>query len=527
MSQRFRNVRVLTNWAKSSACERSVLLAVILFAQLGNPVFAADNANFNLGRTAYEAKDYATAYTYWEKGAQENSPEALRWLGILYSKGNGVERNDQKALELYEKALNQGDKDAAYALAYKYREMKDYANAKTWYLKVIEQDDLNPTNALLELAEMYERGEGVSQDYERAFMLTLRTANSTGKGPYNLGRLYLHGIGVGKNEAMAYKWLKSASAVSYAPAKEALAKFDAPPSLSEATVAKWVEAEALATTDKAKAFPLMLEAAEMGHWRAMIPVAEAYLNGVGVPQDDVKARMWYKKAAEFEVPEAIKAYADMLREGKGGPASGEYAKIWYTRAVQLAHWPALYELGVLNDGNYGVPKNPEKAAYWYRRSASTGNVQAKQVLADRGLPEKIAKPVTQTATTADPISEYNKQQAFIDRINKYGPSTESISAYSYDVAVYCSWGGQRCREFQSKQNSLINQNNRNAASQNSQRLWNVYGNGGSQGQRSSSGFSYTQQTTDRYNQTVRRSEEQRKMNQYKQELNQKIYGRRY
>ena len=75
MSQRFRNVRVLTNWAKSSACERSVLLAVILFAQLGNPVFAADNANFNLGRTAYEAKDYATAYTYWEKGAQERSEE--------------------------------------------------------------------------------------------------------------------------------------------------------------------------------------------------------------------------------------------------------------------------------------------------------------------------------------------------------------------------------------------------------------------------------------------------------------------
>jgi TPR repeat protein len=488
---------------------------------------ADENENYKKGLSAYTAKDYATAKTYWEKGIEEGSSEAMRKLGYLYSKGWGVERDDRKAVELYEQAATAGHPDAPYILGYKYREMKEYASAKKWYLKAMEKEGPLGVTAMVELGEMYEAGEGVPQDYERAFMLYLSARSTLSSTHFRMSRLYMEGKGVHQHPGMAYKWLKKAT--NYEPAKEALAKFDGIPKITEEEKQALKQAEELADTDPEQAFPFYLKAAEAGHWKALVAVAKGYLKGVGVAQDDVQARKWLKRAAEVDDPESMKLYADMLREGKGGPANGEYAKIWYERAMHHQYWPALYELGVMNDGGHGIPKNEEKAAYWYRRSAAAGNSKAKEILAARGLPEKIAKPTPQTtaqtppAATPRPMSEYEKQQAFIQHINQYGPNTESLSTYSYDVAVYCSWGGKRCGEFQAKKNSYINQHNRNAAAQNAERLRNVYSNRNSYNSRPSSGFTYTQQVTDRYNQNVRQAEEKRKMDEYKRDLHYKIY----
>lgn len=507
-----------------------VPLAILMFfTGSGDLANAIGDENYTKGLKAYNTKDYTTARAYWEKSVEEGSFNAMQKLGYLYSKGWGVERDDQKAVELYKQAEAAGHPDAPYILGYKYREMKEYASAQKWYLKAMEKEGPLGVAAMVELGEMYETGEGVPQDYERAFMLYLAAKSTMGSTHFRMGKLYLEGKGVHQHPGMAYKWFRNA--LAYEPAKEALAKFDGPPQVSEEATQAFKQAEELATTDPEQAFPFYLKAAEAGHQKALPIVAIGYHGGVGVAQDDTQARKWLKRAAEVDHPEAMKLYADMLRDGKGGSANGEYAKIWYERAAQRRHWPALYELGVMNDGGHGIPQNKEKAAYWYRRSAAEGNTKAKEVLAARGLPEKIAKPAAPKITaktppkeTPRPLSEYEKQQAFIEHINKYGPNTESLSTYSYDVAVYCNWGGKRCGEFQAKKNSYIKQHNRNAAAQNAQRLRNVY-SGNSYNSRTTSGFTYTQQVTDRYNQNVRQSEEKRKMNEYKQELNRKIYRR--
>ena len=64
-------------------------------------------------------------------------------LGVCYSNGTGVEKDEQKAVELYQKAAEQGDANAQYNLGWCYESgtavEKDEQKAVEWYKKAAEQ----------------------------------------------------------------------------------------------------------------------------------------------------------------------------------------------------------------------------------------------------------------------------------------------------------------------------------------------------------------------------------------------------
>ena len=61
------------------------------------------------------------------------------------------------------------------------------------------------------LGAMYDRGQGVSQDYKQAFEWYQKSAHR-GYAPaqYNVGQMYHHGLGVPKNLIYAYSWFNLA-----------------------------------------------------------------------------------------------------------------------------------------------------------------------------------------------------------------------------------------------------------------------------------------------------------------------------
>lgn len=101
------------------------------------------------------------------------------------------------------------------------------------------------------------------------------------------------------------------------------------------------------------------------------------------------------------------------------------------------------------------------------------------------------------------------QEAFIERIHKYGPNPTSLQTYYYDVGVYCRYKGPRCASYQQTYRNMENSSNSANELANQRRLNDVYNKSNSSS--SGIGSSYGQATTDRYNSAVKSAAEKERV----------------
>lgn len=135
------------------------LLTLVFCALFAMPAGARSSeeiaATFNSGITAYDAGDYEKAFKIWWELRYEDLA-AMRNLGTMLRKGQGTEKDPQKAAEIYQRAAEAG----------------------------------LPT-AQADLADMYLKGELGPPDLARA--LPLLEAAAAGNHPvaqYQLGQFY-------------------------------------------------------------------------------------------------------------------------------------------------------------------------------------------------------------------------------------------------------------------------------------------------------------------------------------------------
>lgn len=70
------------------------------------------------GINAYNAEDYAKAHELlYPLAMYQRNDEAQLYMGMLYFYGEGVEKDADKAMEWWRKAMKQGNQDAAYRLS--------------------------------------------------------------------------------------------------------------------------------------------------------------------------------------------------------------------------------------------------------------------------------------------------------------------------------------------------------------------------------------------------------------------------
>jgi hypothetical protein len=141
-------------------------LTILLFSIL---ISFNSYANFQDGWNAYEKGDYKTAFNEWKPLAEQGDALAQHNLGVMYSNGSGVLKDNKEAVKWYRKAAEQGDASAQYNLGWMYDNgkgvLKDYKKAHKWYTKAAEQGD---ADAQYNLGWMYDNGEGVLKDYKEA-----------------------------------------------------------------------------------------------------------------------------------------------------------------------------------------------------------------------------------------------------------------------------------------------------------------------------------------------------------------------
>ena len=83
-------VRAFSGIVRSAVLASMMVLAIALSA---SPALAG----FEEGRAAYEAENYELAYKEFRKLAEQGHAGAQRYLGLMYSRGRGVDRSRRAA----------------------------------------------------------------------------------------------------------------------------------------------------------------------------------------------------------------------------------------------------------------------------------------------------------------------------------------------------------------------------------------------------------------------------------------------
>ncbi|MBA4688613.1 MAG: SEL1-like repeat protein [Candidatus Galacturonibacter soehngenii] len=148
----------------------------------------------------YDNRDYEKALNLFIKCAQDGNPIALEKLGLMYSKGIGVDINVELSNTYYEKAFNL------------YNNLLETANDKL-------KSYIN-----YRLGKMYENGLGTAIDYKQAITCyKYAIENSENKyAMYSLGKMYLDGKGADEGsdldsyKSQSYDYIKKSADLDFA-----------------------------------------------------------------------------------------------------------------------------------------------------------------------------------------------------------------------------------------------------------------------------------------------------------------------
>lgn len=125
----------------------------------------------------------------------------------------------------------------------------------------------------------------------------------------------------------------------------------------------------------------MLKAAGAGNVQAQFEAGKMSLQGEAVPQDYAAALGWFHKASDQGDARAMREIGSMIYFGAGVQTDfGETVK-WYRRAADAGLAQAQYDLGTMYYRGVGVPKDRTEAAGWFKQAADQGNVEAAKTLA--------------------------------------------------------------------------------------------------------------------------------------------------
>lgn len=240
-SNRYREVETMAR-SLNMIVTAAFLLSFATAGATADPIEEAAAARLN--------GDYTKALRLLRPLADQGNATAQSSLGFMYATGQGVPLNHAEAAKWYRLAADQGRAPAQY-----------------------------------NLGRMYAKGEGVTRDAVEA-VKWWRAASEQGHSAaqFNLGIMYAEGLGVARNDVEAVKWWRAAAdqgdvhalfnlGVAYANGQ------GVPKSIAEAAA-------------------LYRRAADKGHGPAQVNLGLLYdKGGEGIPQDPVRAYMWFNLAA--------------------------------------------------------------------------------------------------------------------------------------------------------------------------------------------------------------------------------------
>ena len=287
-------------------------------------------ASYEDGGKAYLQKDYSAALENWSKAAQSDDLRALFALGVMYSRGLGVDKDTEKGVDYYRRAADFGFTSAQFNLGLAYYSgvgvEKNIAEAKNWWHQAAEQGHL------------------IAQ--------------------YNFASLLWTGNGTVQDQAQAMHWFRKAKNGGSRDASNFLLTLYAP-------MYKELNSESLDLASRAapgKKIPLVDEI------------------GMYVLGQQAMTKKNYAQAYGFWEPLALDGHIEsqyqlgkLYEFGKGVKPNFDVAMDWYQKAAQKGQGDAQFRLG-----QYHINESPDKneplGLYWIQSAADNNSTEASEFL---------------------------------------------------------------------------------------------------------------------------------------------------
>ncbi|QME99448.1 SEL1-like repeat protein [Escherichia fergusonii] len=349
-------------------------------------------------------QNYDYAYFWFACAAKQNFTEAQYALGYACEHGLGTEKNYSEAIRRYLLAAKEGHKDAQYYLGciYTYRlDVPDNIQAHRWFTLAAEQGCPKAQNdlaaiyleilqnhnqaiywfeksaaqgfdlAILNLAQIYEEGNGVTVNKKKSFDYYLQAAlNGNSFAQNKIGMLLFNDGEVESNIEQALEWYTRAAEQGFAEAQYNLAGM-------------YIYGNGVAV-DYSKAIHWLMLAAEQGLAEAESHLGRIYYDGKIISRDFDKAMHFLTLAAEKHDHEAETFLGNIYYRARDKGISRDLKKAasYFTSAAKNGNANAACLLGsIYIEGCYEIPKNHAEAFYWTGKSARLGNRVAAGILA--------------------------------------------------------------------------------------------------------------------------------------------------
>jgi TPR repeat protein len=306
-------------------------------AEEGNSI-----ALYNIGMYYKNGKDsftqsYDSAFIYLKKSADLDFSPAELEIGQIYENGIGRDTNNQLAVKYYRKAANQNNIAALSRMAIFYNHGRGGLphNNDSALIYNYRSAIAGYADAQVDRGDMYSKGIIVGIDKAKAALWYRAAANQHNRvALYDMGHLFLDGSSViPRNLDSAYRYFQEAADSGYNIAQLEIGyMFEKGLSVEmDAVVAeKWYKKAAdqnnqialcnlgfLYKKGKDKvpqndslANYYFMKSAVMGNAKAQLNVGYMYQHGAnGTEKDTNKALLWYDKAAQQHLADALNTYA--------------------------------------------------------------------------------------------------------------------------------------------------------------------------------------------------------------------------
>ena len=299
-----------------------ILAMLVILCVLFCTGCASMHSGYDAGIAAYKRGNYKVALYDFEPRAMAGDPVAQFCLGFMYTHGQGVGKDPQKARKWYEKAILQ-----SYLPAHN--------NVLVGLIRSKITTDKAKVIELIQLVQwMAEHGNPVAQ--------------------YNLGLIYSQGYGVPRDSTSAAEWYQKAAAQGYARAQNDLGLI-------------YLEGRGIEKNLK-EAAKLFKMAADQGHSNAQYRLAVMFVTGEEVEKNAKEAAKLFKMAADQGHSDAQYNLAAMHYVKKNVEKAVELFK----KAAKQGNPFAQYQLALMYNEGESVPKNSERAYRLLLESAQRG-----------------------------------------------------------------------------------------------------------------------------------------------------------
>ena len=252
-------------------------------------------------------RDDKKALKYLNDAAKKNHPKAIYILGVLNYQGIGVERNTDEAKELFKTAAELGNLDAQFSLYGLYNnDPESKLLADKW---LISAADMGHAGAQFKLGEKL----FLSKDYGDALISLNKGSNANDAANIYLSLIHLNGLTVRNNKALAMSIIGKVKdqekifqyANKFLNKKEdlnhqfALNLFrilrDRGNLDAYLAIANMYERGLAVKKDLKRAYNFVIAAARKGHIPSQKKVVDMYIKGIGTQKSKFKSVYWLKK----------------------------------------------------------------------------------------------------------------------------------------------------------------------------------------------------------------------------------------